>query len=213
MEQTPEATPLEVFHQLYEPQRKKQCVLLSTGSMNPVHKGHVSMLEAAQQCLEAKGWTVVGGWLSPSDASWSSGKPFGALSNEAKLSLCRLALQSSALFRVSSWEVTQPNVVDYPAVLRHVKSLVPVPVFYVCGSDHALKCGLHHNPAVVIVSRSQHLPPSPCTAHWTSSSKELEDVSSTKIRKALQEEGSVQRVRGMLHPAVADELDKMGTIK
>ena len=41
-------------------------MLLTTGAMNPVHIGHIKMMELAKQTVEADGWTVVQGILSPS---------------------------------------------------------------------------------------------------------------------------------------------------
>jgi nicotinamide mononucleotide adenylyltransferase len=42
-------------------------VLLTTGALNPVHRGHVAMFDKARVSLEAAfGLEVVGGFLSPS---------------------------------------------------------------------------------------------------------------------------------------------------
>merc|ERR1719329_1650322 len=41
-------------------------VVLTTGAMNPMHKGHLQMLHQAASCLEAEGYSIAGGWLSPS---------------------------------------------------------------------------------------------------------------------------------------------------
>ena len=44
---------------------KKKAILLSTGSLNPIHEGHVQMLKLAKMHLETKGYEVVGGSISP----------------------------------------------------------------------------------------------------------------------------------------------------
>merc|ERR1719389_974448 len=45
---------------------RQRCVVLTTESMSPTHRGHVAMLAAARESLQAKGWDVLGGFLSPS---------------------------------------------------------------------------------------------------------------------------------------------------
>ena len=44
----------------------KNVILLTTGALNPVHKGHINNLKLAQDCLESKGFVVEKIYLSPS---------------------------------------------------------------------------------------------------------------------------------------------------
>ena len=48
------------------PPAGRSCVLLLTGALYPVHAGHVASLVAARRAVEAHGWCVLGGFLSPS---------------------------------------------------------------------------------------------------------------------------------------------------
>merc|ERR1711959_745835 len=41
-------------------------VVLTTGGMNPLHRGHVQLLHQAAQRLNVAGYGVVGMWISPS---------------------------------------------------------------------------------------------------------------------------------------------------
>jgi len=43
----------------------KCCVLVTTGAMNPIHRGHVNMLFAAKDTMEAAGWHVISGFKLP----------------------------------------------------------------------------------------------------------------------------------------------------
>ena len=55
--------------------RGRRCVLLTTGALNPIHRGHVAMFDRARDALEAEyGLDVVGGFLSPSHDTYLSGK-------------------------------------------------------------------------------------------------------------------------------------------
>jgi hypothetical protein len=49
-------------------------VLLTTGAFSPVHSGHIQMMESARAELEARGYFVAGGYLSPSHDSYVSTK-------------------------------------------------------------------------------------------------------------------------------------------
>lgn len=51
-----------------------------------------------------------------------------------KLAMCRAAVESHELVRVSSWEIGK-GMVNYPAVVHHIESIVgpAVRVLYVCG--------------------------------------------------------------------------------
>jgi hypothetical protein len=54
-------------------EEKKLCVLLSTGSLNPIHLGHVQAFTSAKEFLEKKyDFKVLAGFISPSDKNWCS---------------------------------------------------------------------------------------------------------------------------------------------
>ena len=49
-------------------------VLLSTGALNPPHLGHLAIMATARERLQQEGYTVVGGYLSPSHDLYLQGK-------------------------------------------------------------------------------------------------------------------------------------------
>ena len=48
------------------PSEAPTAVVLTTGGMNPVHRGHVALVHQAAARLDSAGFNVIGCWLSPS---------------------------------------------------------------------------------------------------------------------------------------------------
>jgi len=205
---------------LLEEYRKKQAgkqkkipavVLFTTGSMNPVHSGHTRMLQLAARHFAGRNQEVLGCLLSPSDAGWSMGKPFGYLSNECKLELCKLV--ETDQIGVDNWEISQDTLMDFPDVRDYLMQCVAdypmISVYYVCGADHAAKCGLYQVSWCVIVGTSNLERPVECKAICLDSS-ECHDGSSTAIREAIVQNNNPALVRHMLHEAVYHRLVESG---
>ena len=60
----------------FKEKKENPVVLLSTGGFDPIHDGHIYMMEFAKEALEKKGYHVIGGYLSPSHESYVSTKPY-----------------------------------------------------------------------------------------------------------------------------------------
>ncbi len=209
-----EHTPLDVFRCNMAALRPGQraVVLVTTGSLNPVHLVHVAQLERAAALVEQEeeGTRVVAAFLSPSDAAWSAYKEHGCMRNEHKVKLARLATAQHHLVRVSTWEVSRDQPVNYPAVISHILAVCQqATVLYVCGADHARKCRLFEQPWCVVVGRPGVAPPAERKARYVECEEEETDVSSTAVRRAAQE-GRLDSVAHLLHPAVLKELQSMG---
>eukprot|EP00672_Neobodo_designis_P027052 CAMPEP_0174831966 /NCGR_PEP_ID=MMETSP1114-20130205/3410_1 /TAXON_ID=312471 /ORGANISM="Neobodo designis, Strain CCAP 1951/1" /LENGTH=243 /DNA_ID=CAMNT_0016065815 /DNA_START=39 /DNA_END=770 /DNA_ORIENTATION=+ len=129
-------------------------VLLTTGAMNPVHRGHVAMLEAAARQIDAAGrGVVVGAFLSPSHDLYLTGKfgPGKFLPATTRLACASAALAGHPLVRLGAWEAQQQGRwPDFPVVCRALSEELErrypaeanIRLFYVCGEDHYRKCGL-----------------------------------------------------------------------
>jgi nicotinic acid mononucleotide adenylyltransferase len=139
-------------------------VLLTTGSLNPIHAGHLQCMEDARVAIEKLGYHVVAGYISPSSDYYVRGK-MERIAHENRvtlnsifasathrLRLTQLACMESEWLNCSSWEANQPRFADFDEVtyaletfLRHngFFSSEHDAVFYVCGSDHYNKCGLY----------------------------------------------------------------------
>ncbi len=161
---------------------KPLAVLLSTGALNPIHQGHVQLLELVASALQDR-FQIVGGYLSPSNDLYLRGKfgcaavkgPFRKESDwmegEDRLACCDLALHDHPFIDVGRWETAQTKRwPDFPEVCQNLSSFIndpansqfqgrPVMVLYCCGSDHFQRCGLRHGLGkgigVCVVSRGQ----------------------------------------------------------
>ncbi|XP_030515233.1 nicotinamide/nicotinic acid mononucleotide adenylyltransferase isoform X2 [Rhodamnia argentea] len=121
--------------------RKGYAVLVATGSFNPPTYMHLRLFELARDALNAEGYSVIGGYMSPVNDAY---KKKGLISAEHRLSLCRLACKSSDFIMVDSWEANQSTFQRTLTVLHRVKSILcqerqlssdSLKVMLVCGSD------------------------------------------------------------------------------
>ena len=206
--------------------RGRRCVLLTTGALNPVHRGHVAMFDHARDVLEAEyGLDVVGGFLSPSHDTYLSGKYLSVKHLSGKhrdetffpaaqrLALCAAATEDHPFLAVASWESSVsgqwPDFPEVTATLEHVlHERFPgegIGVIYLCGQDHfryAARAGL---PGVAVVTRAGRAEPSDAArtiyAVPTASDNPCGQMSSTQVREALKND-DLQTLRSCLHPAV-----------
>ncbi|CAE8696562.1 unnamed protein product [Polarella glacialis] len=144
-------------------------VVLTTGAMNPPHRGHVQMLHQARARLEAEGYGVVGAWISPSHDGYvqPKAKRLGTigLSSRFRLEIARRAVSGDDFVALGAWEADRPGAwPDFPEVAAALQSKLEksaqasalrvdnpedeemnglIQVFYACGSDHAQNCGLY----------------------------------------------------------------------
>ena len=129
----------------------KNVILLTTGALNPVHKGHINSLKLAQDYLENKGFVVEKIYLSPSSDIYlndkqNRGKIDCFYKFEYRLKMCQLAVEDFKKenkdnekynIEVSDWEGKQSTFVDFPNVVEHFQNKNKDKlVFYICGSDH-----------------------------------------------------------------------------
>lgn len=140
-------------------QERHLAVLLTTGAMNPLHRGHAQLLHQAVDRLQREGFDVVGAWLSPSHDGYVQPKARKmntiGFSAQFRLEAARRAVSEDSLLAVGSWEAKKPGRwPDYPEVamalqrkLRKVekawKLTNGLKVFYACGTDHAQTQGLY----------------------------------------------------------------------
>ena len=132
----------------------KRCVLLMTGAMSPIHRGHVEALAHARRTVERHGWRVLGGYVSPSNDNYvgpKSRRNGSAFVDAAgRVHMARLATEDIDWIDVGAWEARVQN--RWPNFTEVIESLDKhlsatfsrgehdVLVFYVCGADHASKC-------------------------------------------------------------------------
>lgn len=135
-------------------------ILLTTGALNPIHLGHVDIMTSAKIEIEKnhKNIKVIAGFMSPSHDDYLSGK-FGRnkyIPSEYRIKMVEMATADSNWITYDEWECKQNYFVDFPYVAsRGIKKLKQIYcekykyvkskklcIYYVCGLDHAQKCGL-----------------------------------------------------------------------
>jgi len=140
-------------------QTRRLAVLLTTGAMNPLHRGHAQLMHQAVARLHIEGFDVVGAWLSPSHDGYVQPKAKKmdtiGLSAKFRLEAAKRAVAEDELLAIGSWEAKKPGRwPDYPEVamalqrkLRRVEKAWKLndgfKVFYACGTDHAKMQGLY----------------------------------------------------------------------
>lgn len=199
-----------------------EVVLLATGALNPVHLGHVAMLERARAALESDGLDVVGGFLSPSHDAYVGPKAAAggeaALPASVRLDLCRLALEGLPWAAAASWESSvRGGWPDYPEVVESLAAALEdrwgsaAPrVVYVCGADHYRNNVRHSGlPGVAVVSRSgAEVPSDPARGIHSvpvGAADPVVHLSSSAVRAAARR-GDLAALRAALHPAVLEAL-------
>ena len=205
---------------------KKVAVLVQTGAYSPIHLGHVQVMEKAKITLETYGWNVLGGWLSPSHDYYVGPKarqfktPF--VNAEHRVKMVELAISEYDWLAVGTWEARRESSwPDFPIVCRNLSShlntllsdlsLPNVTVFYVCGSDHALKCGLkgwkNNELGLVVVARNgksiKNKTDPEKYVYWCESDGQLSSASSTKLRHAIQK-NNIKDLSLLTNPSVID---------
>ena len=137
----------------------KPCVLLSTGSFCPLHKGHIQMMEKAKEVLERKGWNVMGGYLSPGHDEYiksKTGDEWIPIHN--RIAIIREMIKDRPWLNVDPWEGAFTKVaVNFTDVVYRLKLYLrehvheDVPVFFVCGGDNVRFLGAFENHGHCVV--------------------------------------------------------------
>lgn len=196
------------------------CVLLTTGSLNPIHKAHLHGFECAREHLKQKGYAVVGGFLSPSDKGWSSRKKFGGIENEHKLKMAELAVEDSDWIACDGWEIGT-GMINFTEVYKDLKAQLrgdfpekKIDIFYLCGEDHARNTGCWDYLPTCVIKRDYEGKSNDFLEFAESESlhkvsvddhPDKLDYSSTKIREALSK-NNLEKVKMMMHPKVFEYL-------
>ena len=209
------------------PNTKNPCVLLTTGAMNPIHQGHIQMLECAKATLEEEGWSVWTGFISPSHDLYLQGKTRGKgfVSAEQRVEMAQLATKDSSWIEVATWESQQEgDWPDFPEVIDDLYERLSqlhsnIFVFYVCGSDHVHYCmRILNQPrkGVVVVPRMGDSNirrfSDPEIIYVDLQNHPMASVSSTEVRNLLfsNQVASKQKLGKMLHPDVLQYISDHG---
>ncbi len=153
---------------------KRPIVLLTTGSMNPIHKQHYNIFELAKRELESKlpEAKVIAGYISPSQDLYVEGK-LGkyAIPINDRIEMCKLAVQESDWIDVDLWESKSIEnsewFIDFWRVVHRLSRFLTehyeincnnIKVYYLCGDDHVIRTGVKglNNHGIAIVGRKNN---------------------------------------------------------
>ena len=119
-------------------------VLLTTGGFDPIHEGHLYMMDFAKKVLEKNGYNVVGGYLSPSHESYVSTKPYYKINSYERLNLCQECVKDSKWLMIDPWEsIYVKTYINFTDIIQRLelylkKHINPnIQVAYVFGGDNA----------------------------------------------------------------------------
>lgn len=138
-------TPVsKIIENMKDKDIKNPVVLLTTGGFDPIHEGHLYMMDFAKKVLEKNGYNVVGGYLSPSHESYVSTKPYYKINSYERLDLCQECVKDSKWLMIDPFESiyvkTYVNFTDIIQRLelylkKHINSNIQVA--YVFGGDNS----------------------------------------------------------------------------
>lgn len=128
-----------------KPIYQNDCIILSTGSFCPIHKGHIEMMEHAKSTLEANGWNVIGGYLSPGHDEYISSKAKDkAIPVNYRIQIINEMIKDIHWLSVDPWEGVFAGVaVNFTDVVYRLEKYIEkhigrhIPIFFVCGGDNA----------------------------------------------------------------------------
>ena len=90
-------------------QIKKKSVLLNTGGHNPMHIGHLKLMDRAKTLLESKGYQILAMYLSPSSDYYVSSKEEWETAYP-RVNVANLTINSEedSQIRIGMWEARKP---------------------------------------------------------------------------------------------------------
>lgn len=123
---------------------ERPVVLLTTGGFDPIHEGHLYMMDFAKKVLEKNGYSVVGGYFSPSHPSYVSTKPYYKINAYQRLDLCQQCVKDSNWLMIDPWEsIYVKTYINFTDVINRLelylkKHVSPkIQVAYVFGGDNS----------------------------------------------------------------------------
>lgn len=122
---------------------KNPCILLTTGSFNPIHDGHIEMMFKAREACIAAGYDVLGGYFAPDHDEYVSTKA-NYLNGNERVEYITEQLKNFDWLAVDPWNaIFNKNAVNFTDILVHLQRYlkkyldIDVPIFFVCGGDNA----------------------------------------------------------------------------
>ncbi len=138
-------TPVsKIIENMKDKDIKNPVVLLTTGGFDPIHEGHLYMMDFAKKVLEKNGYNVVGGYLSPSHESYVSTKPYYKINSYERLDLCQECIKDSNWLMIDPWEsIYVKTYINFTDIIQRLEQYLRkhvnpnIQVAYVFGGDNS----------------------------------------------------------------------------
>lgn len=125
-------------------------IIIGTGALCPMHKGHVDMMYRAKDVLLERGYKVIGGYISPGHDEYikqKTGDNWMPIHRRIQWANDLLnESQDHSWLAIDPWEgVYAPGAVNFTSVVYRLQQYVKkfyrqaknVKIFFVCGADNA----------------------------------------------------------------------------
>jgi nicotinic acid mononucleotide adenylyltransferase len=144
---------------------EKEIILVTTGTFNPPHRGHVAMMEQAVAHLRSLGFVIRRVLFSPSHQEYVERKVNRSkdpnrlvFSGDQRAELVATALAASSIADIASVsriELDAPSFIEHTRVCGMIQQRHGLPVVFVAGSDLAVRLrGWYSKFAVCVIGRT-----------------------------------------------------------
>ena len=148
---------------------KKNIILLTTGSYNPIHRMHLEILNiAANFILSLNKYNVLCGFISPSADCYVKHKKPPLISFDLRCKLVKTAIDEYDLENnknehlkifLHTWEGSHDYFIDFPYVIEEIQNRLlekNITLIYVCGLDLFINCRYYFSQNVIAVDRKPY---------------------------------------------------------
>ena len=142
---------------------KNPCVILSTGSFCPAHKGHIEMMEKAREACENAGYDVVGGYFAPDHDEYVLSKVPNGFNIQERIAILHKMTRTSGWLFIDPWAgIFAGRALNFTDVYQRLELYLEkvagfkIPVFFVCGEDRgSFSWAFHEKGRCVVVGRPE----------------------------------------------------------
>ena len=199
-------------------------ILSATGTFSPIHRMHIINMDIAKYGIESLSnnkYYVIGGFLSPTHDSYCKRK-LGINSYIKGIHRCNIirnVLKDNKYWYCDDWHTKQKYMQSINAEVGNIENMINfvfkkddmykrIKIFYVCGSDLAVKCGFDYDGfgryGVAIIQRNGDLINKNSGYHFyempvyiidvPNKYKKWQNASSTDLRKLISNNKSIKDI-------------------